>query len=128
MVNIAIRGQVRERNPLFQNRFFRRFFHMLEVVECEVQSAGSGVIVDSRQGYILTNNQVVDDADTIEVTTKGNRRFSARLVRRDPATDIAVLRIRGIPRWRRCRSATAIGCRSATSSSPLAIPSASVRR
>jgi serine protease Do len=95
VVNIAIRGQVRERNPLFQDPFFRRFFDMLEVVEREVQSAGSGVIVDSRQGYILTNNQVVDDADTIEVTTKDNRRFSARLVGRDPATDTAVPRIPG---------------------------------
>jgi len=95
VVNIAVRGHVRERNPLFQDPFFRRFFDMPEVVEREVQSAGSGVIVDARQGYVLTNNHVVDDADTIEVTTKDNRRFRARLVGRDPATDIAVLRIPG---------------------------------
>jgi len=95
VVNIAVRGHMRERNPLFQDPFFRRFFDMPEVVEREVQSAGSGVIVDARQGYVLTNNHVVDDADTIEVTTKDNRRFSARLVGRDPATEIAVLRIPG---------------------------------
>jgi len=95
VVNIAVRGHVRERNPLFQDPFFRRFFDMPEVVEREVQAAGSGVIVDARNGYILTNNHVVDDADTIEVTTKDNRRFKARLVGRDPGTDIAVLQIPG---------------------------------
>ncbi|MGK9167739.1 Do family serine endopeptidase [Inquilinus limosus] len=97
VVNIAVRGHVRERNPLFQDPFFRRFFDMPEVVEREVQAAGSGVIVDARNGYILTNNHVVDDADTIQVTTKDNQRFTARLVGRDPATDIAVLRIPGNP-------------------------------
>ena len=40
VVNIAIRGQVRERNPLFQDPFFRRFFDLLEVVEREVHPRG----------------------------------------------------------------------------------------
>ncbi len=53
------------------------------------------MIVDARRGYVLTNNHVVAEADAIEVTTKDNQRFRARLVGRDPGTDIAVLQIQG---------------------------------
>jgi Do/DeqQ family serine protease len=52
------------------------------------------VIVDAERGYVLTNNHVVEKATAIEVTTKDNRRFPAQLVGRDPATDLAVLKIK----------------------------------
>jgi serine protease Do len=55
---------------------------------------GSGVIV-SPDGYILTNNHVVDDADKVEVTLNDRRSFTARIVGADPPSDIAVLKIDG---------------------------------
>src|SRR5690348_15107654 len=96
VVNIAVRGRVKEQNPLLQDPFFRRFFNLpqnQQPQEHETQAIGSGVIVDAAQGYILTNGHVVENATRIEVTTNDNRRFPARLVGRDPATDIAVLRV-----------------------------------
>jgi Do/DeqQ family serine protease len=96
VVNIAVRGRVKEANPLLQDPFFRRFFNLPKnqrTQERETQATGSGVIVDSRRGYVLTNGHVVENATRIEVTTKDNRRFTARLIGRDEETDIAVLQI-----------------------------------
>jgi len=56
------------------------------------EGAGSGVIVD-KDGYILSNNHVVENADTIKVTLNDGREFKAKVVGRDPKTDIAVLKI-----------------------------------
>ena len=47
----------------------------------------------ARTVTILTNNHVVENADDVEVTTKDNRRFRARIIGRDPETDIAVLKV-----------------------------------
>jgi Do/DeqQ family serine protease len=94
VVGIAVRGEVRENNPLAQDPLFRQFFNFPnQPVERETEAVGSGVIVDAARGYVLTNNHVVENATNIEVTTKDNRRFNARLIGRDPATDIAVLQI-----------------------------------
>ncbi len=96
VVNIAVRGRVREQNPLAQDPFFRQFFNLPQGQlprERETQATGSGVIVDPARGYILTNGHVVENATRIEVTTKDNRRFTARLIGRDSDTDIAVLQI-----------------------------------
>jgi Do/DeqQ family serine protease len=93
VVGIAVRGRIREDNPLLQDPMFRRFFNMQPQMERETQATGSGVIVDAAQGYVLTNAHVVENANSIEVTTKDNRRLKARLVGRDPETDIAVLQI-----------------------------------
>jgi Do/DeqQ family serine protease len=94
VVGIAVRGEVRENNPLAQDPLFRQFFNFpSQPIERETEAVGSGVIVDAAQGYVLTNNHVVENATNIEVTTKDNRRFKARLIGRDPATDIAVLQI-----------------------------------
>src|SRR5215813_1679267 len=96
VVGISVRGRVREDNPLLQDPMFRRFFNMQrEPVERETQATGSGVIVDAAQGYVLTNSHVVENASSIEVTTKDNRRLKAKLIGRDPDTDIAVLQISG---------------------------------
>jgi Do/DeqQ family serine protease len=56
-------------------------------------SAGSGVIVDSANGYVITNHHVVEGASEIAVTLKDRRRFTAKLVGSDKATDVAVLKI-----------------------------------
>jgi len=96
VVNIGVRGRVREENPLLQDPFFRRFFDLpqgRQLQERETQATGSGVIVDAAQGYVLTNAHVVENATKIEVTTKDNRRYPAKLIGRDADTDIAVLQI-----------------------------------
>jgi Do/DeqQ family serine protease len=94
VVGISVHGRVRETNPLLRDPLFRRFFNLKEQpVEREMQAVGSGVIVDAARGYILTNAHVVEHATSIKVTTKDNRQFEARLIGRDPQTDIAVLRI-----------------------------------
>ena len=56
------------------------------------QAAGSGVII-SKDGYIITNNHVVEDANSITVTTYDNKQYNATLVGTDPASDIAVIKI-----------------------------------
>ena len=94
VVGISVRGRVREDNPLLQDPMFRRFFNLQQQpVERETQATGSGVIVDAAQGYVMTNAHVVENASTIEVTTKDNRRLTAKLIGRDADTDIAVLQI-----------------------------------
>lgn len=82
------------RNPLLQDPFFRRFFgDRGENNEDEKQSSlGSGVIVSS-QGYILTNNHVVEAADEIEVALADGRKATATIVGTDPETDLAVIKI-----------------------------------
>jgi Do/DeqQ family serine protease len=96
VVNIAVKGRVREQNPLLQDPFFRRFFNLpkgQDYQERETQATGSGVIVDAAQGYVLTNAHVVENETSIVVTTKDNRKLPAKLVGRDPETDVAVLKI-----------------------------------
>nr|WP_233552415.1 MULTISPECIES: DegQ family serine endoprotease [Alcanivorax] len=95
VVNIAIETRVRAaRNPLMDDPFFRRFFNMPEQQrERRAASAGSGVIVDAENGYILTNAHVVKNADTIEVTLTDGRELSAELVGTDEEVDLAVLKL-----------------------------------
>ncbi len=104
VVNIATSGKVRlEDSPLFNDpnfrRFledprFRRFFSLPDPqAERETHSIGSGVIVDARGGYVLTNHHVIKDADEILVTLKDRRALKAELLGSDPQTDIAVLRL-----------------------------------
>ena len=94
VVNISVLTRApMEDNPLFRDPFFRRFFNLPERSAPTEQAAGSGVIVDAAQGYVLTNNHVIKDAEQIVVTLKDRRQFQAKLVGTDPGTDIAVLRI-----------------------------------
>jgi serine protease Do/serine protease DegQ len=97
VVNISTRTTVQlRRNPLLDDPFFRRFFDLPEVVprERQSESRGSGVIVDARQGYILTNHHVIADADEITITLRDWRTFAARVVGQDPEVDIALLQIK----------------------------------
>jgi serine protease DegQ len=96
VVNISVVTQMpMAQNPLFQDPFFKRFFDIPENVPQArpQQSAGSGVIVDAEQGFVLTNHHVVAKADEIVVTLKDRRRFEAKLIGSDPGTDIALLQI-----------------------------------
>src|SRR6202047_5547269 len=98
VVNIATRGTLTERvagNPLREDPYFRRFFNMPEGGEVrhrQFQSAGSGVIVDAKNGYIVTNRHVIENASEITVTLLDNRHFQAKVVGSDEGTDIAVLK------------------------------------
>jgi len=93
VVNIAvIQRRPEEENPLLRDPFFRRFFGLPESSPRGL-AAGSGVIVDARHGYVLTNHHVIQDASEILVTLKDNRRLPAKLVGSDAGTDIALLKI-----------------------------------
>ncbi len=61
--------------------------------EFKTNALGSGVIVDSKKGYILTNNHVVDDMDGIRVKLIDKREFEATIIGTDPKTDLAILQI-----------------------------------
>ena len=98
VVNIATRGTVKEkpgqRNPLLDDPFFRRFFDTppdSKPRERQFQSAGSGVIVDAKNGYIITNHHVVENASEITITLLDNRSFAAKVIGSDEGADIAVL-------------------------------------
>jgi serine protease Do len=91
VINISVRGRIREENPLYQDPFYRQF--VPRQLERQVEATGSGVIVDAERGYALTNAHVVEHATNIQIGTKDGRRFNARVVGRDPPTDIAVIQI-----------------------------------
>jgi len=95
VVNISVRGRVKQENPLYRDRLFREFMDVPKELEREIQAVGSGVIVDAQHGYVLTANHVVAQASTVQVMTKDGRRLAAKLVGRDPGTDVAVLRLEG---------------------------------
>ncbi len=97
VVNISVSGSVTESNPLAEDEFFRRFFdfEMPPESQREVEAAGSGVIVDADQGYILTNHHVVENGEKITVTLLDNRSLTAKVVGSDKGSDIAVLKVEG---------------------------------
>lgn len=96
VVNIATYANVRRQNPLMQDPFFRRFFDMPEQrSQRRATSAGSGVIVDAENGYVLTNTHVLRGADEVEITLKNGRGLKAELVGADKQTDLAVLQVDG---------------------------------
>jgi serine protease DegQ len=94
VVNINSRTRVKVRDPFANDPFFQHFFGLPNMPRERVQqSLGSGVIVDAAQGYVLTNNHVVDGADDIAVTLSDGRTLKASLVGTDPDSDVALIRI-----------------------------------
>jgi Do/DeqQ family serine protease len=94
VVNIYTRTRMQVRSPLLDDPFFRRFFNIPDVPrERFSQSLGSGVIVDAEQGYVLTNNHVIQGADDISVTLQDGRSLQGEIVGTDPDTDLAVLKV-----------------------------------
>lgn len=96
VVNISVQVTAPARqNPLMRDPFFRRFFEdLLEQPQQRPQlSAGSGVVIDARLGYVITNHHVIEEAQEIVVTLKDRRELSAQLVGSDPGTDIALLKV-----------------------------------
>ena len=97
VTNISSTQIVRTPNSPFANDpFFRFFFNDQDDAfgyrERRAQSLGSGVIVSS-DGYVLTNNHVVDQGVEVTVTMPDQRELRAKIIGTDPATDIAVLKI-----------------------------------
>lgn len=94
VVNIAVlQSSPLENNPLLRDPYYRLFLGVPEEVLAPRLSAGSGFIVDSARGLILTNRHVVENARAIEVTV-GNQRMEARLLGSDASIDLAVLEVR----------------------------------
>ena len=95
VVNIRVSQTVQSRSP-YADDMFRRFFGLPDGAgggAREVQSAGSGVIVDAGEGYILTNHHVVEGADRIQITLLNEDTLDAEVIGSDPETDIAVLQV-----------------------------------
>jgi len=95
VVNISTTKNVQLRdNPLLRDPFFRHFFQLPRQQQREQKnSLGSGVIIDSDKGYVLTNNHVIDKADKIMVTLSDGRNLNATLLGTDPEADVAVIQI-----------------------------------
>ena len=96
VVNISTSTNIQvAENPLMQDPYFRQFFNVPRQQSRQQQknSLGSGVIIDSKQGLVLTNNHVIDKADKIMVTLTDSRQLNAELIGTDPEADIAVIRI-----------------------------------
>jgi serine protease Do/serine protease DegQ len=94
VVNIRVSQTVTRRSP-YNDEMFRRFFGMPNNPgnSREVQSAGSGVIVDAINGYILTNHHVIEGAEKIQISLINGDTLDAEVIGSDPATDIALLKV-----------------------------------
>jgi Do/DeqQ family serine protease len=95
VVNVYAAKVIQNRNPLFDDPIFRRFFGGApgggrEQVQ---RSLGSGVLVDA-SGLVVTNVHVIEGADDIKVSLADKREFEATVVLKDPRSDLAVLRIK----------------------------------
>jgi len=73
--------------------FFEKFFGEEHQRDFKQRSLGSGFIID-KEGYIVTNNHVIEDADEIQVKLKNGDEYDAKIVGRDPNTDIALIQIK----------------------------------
>jgi Do/DeqQ family serine protease len=92
VVNISSSTRTRVKSPLFNDPFFRHFFGVPEQQQ-EKQSRGSGVIINARKGYVVTNHHVVEDAYEVSITLRDGRQVKAEVIGTDSETDVALLKI-----------------------------------
>ncbi len=95
VVNISTTTYVANRQGLSNNPFYPFFRGQGKPTVKRSQSLGSGVIVDARKRWVITNHHVIEDADEITVTLRDQRSFKAKLLGTDPAVDVALLQIEG---------------------------------
>lgn len=95
-VSAVVHVKIRSQLPTYDNPIYNFLFGKpsLPQGELPIVSAGSGVII-SNDGYIVTNNHVIKDADLLEVTLDDRRTFEAKVIGADPTTDIALIKIEG---------------------------------
>ena len=96
VVNIYTISEVEGKNNYIDDPFLRKFFNIPEQQQSKKRNRsglGSGVIIDSKKGYIITNNHVIAKAKDIKVKLHDGRELKATLVGSDPASDIAVIKI-----------------------------------
>ena len=97
VVNISTEGRVSAGGSPFQSDpFFERFFNRRpdsQPRQRRTRSLGSGVIIDSESGYVVTNHHVIENADQIRVRLDDGRSFEAKVVGADPEADVAVIQI-----------------------------------
>jgi serine protease Do len=106
VVNISTVKTVKGGGPVFRHfyqspwgnedpfkDFFEKFFGDEQQREYKQRSLGSGFIID-KEGYIVTNNHVIADADEIKVKLNSGKEYDAKIIGRDPGTDIALIKIK----------------------------------
>jgi len=99
VVNVSVKSKEEAQdNPLLKDPMLRRFFDMPDRPNQRERdnvrrSVGSGIIVNAKKGYILSNHHVVDNATEITVKLKDGREFTAKKVGSDEATDVALLQV-----------------------------------
>lgn len=93
VVNVSVTSISAQPSSLFQDPFFRQFFDLPELGPKTEQSAGSGVIVDAKNGYIATNYHVIKGAHQIKITLFNGQELQAELLGADQDTDIALLQV-----------------------------------
>ena len=96
VVNIYTISETQERSNYIDDPFLRKFFNIpgqQKLKKRNRSGLGSGVIIDNKKGYIITNNHVIAKAKDIKVRLHDGREFKASLVGADPASDIAVIKI-----------------------------------
>ena len=93
VVNISVAGsrEVRQRLPGALEQFLGRGGELRQ--EQPFRGLGSGVIIDAKKGYVVTNHHVINEATEIQVTLKDGRTFKAKKIGEDPESDIALLQI-----------------------------------
>ena len=96
VVNIYTISETEERTQQIDDPFLRKFFNIPGQQKSRKRNRaglGSGVIINSKKGYIITNNHVIAKAKDIKVKLQDGREFKATLVGSDPASDVAVIKI-----------------------------------
>lgn len=93
VVNISVAGsrEVRQRLPGALEQFLGRGGELRQ--EQPFRGLGSGVIIDAKKGYVVTNHHVINEASEIQVTLKDGRSYKAKKIGEDPESDIALLQI-----------------------------------
>ena len=96
VVNIYTISETEEKTQQIDDPFLRKFFNIPGQQKSKKKNRaglGSGVIINSKKGYIITNNHVIAKAKDIKVKLQDGREFKATLVGSDPASDVAVIKI-----------------------------------